>query len=233
MNDNPFLNALMSSQQQQQAPAPKRRKRGGLAGIWDRNKRVIAPVVGAGLGALTGGLAAPAIAGGLMRGLDRPGKRGIGFDVGAGARGAVEGAMAGSVGKAARGFGSRLLGRGATEAAGQAGAAGSTPLDVGTGIGQETARSSASMTDYIRGGAERAGRGLRAVGRFAKENPEAIGMGLQAASGVMGAQAERQMADERIALERQRDEEERRRRETIARLLLPLFQQMQGQQGRL
>lgn len=73
--------------------------RGGLAGVWDRNKNVIAPVAAGALGLLTGGLAAPIAAGALMRGLDREGKGGIGFDVGQGLRGAAEGAAAGSVGK--------------------------------------------------------------------------------------------------------------------------------------
>jgi hypothetical protein len=66
------------------------RKRGGLAGLYDRNKGLIR--TGATIGAtLLGGPAAGAATGAAFRGLDREGKRGIGFDVGQGALGALEG----------------------------------------------------------------------------------------------------------------------------------------------
>lgn len=79
-----------------EAGLPKeKKKRGGVAGVWDRNKNVITPVA-AGLAALaTGGLAAPALVGATMRGLDRPGEGGIGFDIGDAARGAAEGGISG------------------------------------------------------------------------------------------------------------------------------------------
>jgi hypothetical protein len=83
-------------------PAEKR-KRGGVAGAWDRNKNVIVPLAAGALGFLTGGLAAPIAAGALSRGLDRPGKSGIGFDAGDALKGGLEGAAAGSVGKFAGG----------------------------------------------------------------------------------------------------------------------------------
>lgn len=69
------------------------RKRGGLAGIWDRNKGVIQKVAPAALSFVPGvGIPLAAAAGAAMRGLDRPGKSGIGFDVGQGIRGGLEGA---------------------------------------------------------------------------------------------------------------------------------------------
>lgn len=108
---NPELLAQLLAQGQSQP----RKKRGGLAGIWDRNKGIIKPVVAGGLGALTGGLALPALAGGLMSGLDREGKGGVGFDVGQGVGGAVAGAAAGAAGKGLRG----MLSRGAGTNAGQ------------------------------------------------------------------------------------------------------------------
>lgn len=66
------------------------RKRGGLAGLYDRNKGLFrtAAILG---GTALGGPAGGAAAGAAFRGLDRPGKRGIGFDVGQGLRGAAEG----------------------------------------------------------------------------------------------------------------------------------------------
>jgi len=66
------------------------RKRGGLAGIWDRNKQIIKPVAEVGASLLGGPMASAAV-GALMEGLDRPGKSGIGFDAGAGLRGGVTG----------------------------------------------------------------------------------------------------------------------------------------------
>ena len=82
----------------------EKKKRGGAAGVWDRNKDVIVPVGAGLLGLLTGGVATPMLAAAAARGLDREGKGGIGFDAGNAARGAMEGAAAGSVGKFAGGF---------------------------------------------------------------------------------------------------------------------------------
>lgn len=64
--------------------------RGGFAGIWDRNKQIIKPVVQFTAGYF-GGPGAAAGAGALMEGVDRPGKRGVGFDAGAGVRGGLQG----------------------------------------------------------------------------------------------------------------------------------------------
>lgn len=80
----------------------EKKKRGGAAGVWDRGKDVIVPVGALALGALTGGLAAPALAAAAARGLDREGKSGIGFDVGNAAKGALEGGVAGGIGAAGR-----------------------------------------------------------------------------------------------------------------------------------
>jgi hypothetical protein len=98
----------------------EKKKRGGAAGVWDRNKDVIVPVGAGLLGLLTGGVATPMLAAAAARGLDREGKGGIGFDAGNAARGAMEGAAAGGIGKMAGG----LMNVGAGAA--QAGAAGAT-----------------------------------------------------------------------------------------------------------
>lgn len=65
------------------------RKRGGLAGIWDRNKKILAPVATGIAGLINPALGAAV--GGAIGGFDRPGKGGIGFDVGKGAMGAASG----------------------------------------------------------------------------------------------------------------------------------------------
>lgn len=73
------------------------RKRGGLAGIWDRNKQIIKPLVSTAAGFL-GSPALGAAVGAAMGGLDRPGKSGIGFDVKQGAIGGLQGYGAGQLG---------------------------------------------------------------------------------------------------------------------------------------
>lgn len=76
--------------------------RGGIAGIWDRNKQIIKPVVQTAAG-FVGGPKAGAVVGSLMEGLDRPGQRGVGFDVKAGIRGGVQGYGMGQLGSAVPG----------------------------------------------------------------------------------------------------------------------------------
>lgn len=86
------------------------RKRGGLAGLYDRNKGLIqgaAPVVAG----MFGGPLAGAAVGAAMKGLDREGKSGIGLDLGKAAMGGVTGYAAGGMGKSlAGGLKGRLAG---------------------------------------------------------------------------------------------------------------------------
>jgi hypothetical protein len=68
------------------------KKRGGLAGIWDRNKGVIKKVAPAALSFIPGiGVPLAAAAGAAMEGLDRPGQSGIGLDVGGAIKGGISG----------------------------------------------------------------------------------------------------------------------------------------------
>lgn len=84
------------------------RKRGGLAGLYDRKKGLIRTAATVG-GSLLGGPGAGAAIGAAFRGLDREGKRGIGFDVGQGLRGAAEGYATGKLtGAAKSGIGKML-----------------------------------------------------------------------------------------------------------------------------
>jgi hypothetical protein len=96
------------------------KKRGGLAGLYDRNKGIIqkaAPV----LSGMVGGPLAGAAVGAAMRGLDREGKSGIGFDVGQGVRGGMEGAISGAAGKGIKGmFTAGMAKRAALKGAGKA-----------------------------------------------------------------------------------------------------------------
>ena len=92
---------------QQQAEAgleQEKKTRGGVAGAYDRNKKIVQAAIPLIAGALIPGssLVAGAISGGLARGLDREGKGGIGLDLGQAAKGAVTGAALGGLGGAAR-----------------------------------------------------------------------------------------------------------------------------------
>lgn len=75
------------------------KKRGGIAGFYDRNKSVIKPVA-TGLAGMFGTPALGAAVGAAFGGLDREGKSGIGFDVKGAAKGGLSGYAAGSAGQA-------------------------------------------------------------------------------------------------------------------------------------
>lgn len=103
--------------------------RGGLAGFVDRNKKELTGLATGAAGLLSGGLLAPMAVGALARGLDTGG-RGIGFDLGNAAQGAVQGAASGALGAGvgnllrptAAGFAASIPGAPAT-----AGGLGATP----------------------------------------------------------------------------------------------------------
>ena len=105
---------------------PEKRKRGGIAGAYDRNKALVqaaAPVLAGLLVPGAGAGIAGAVTGGLARGLDRPGQGGIGLDLGQAARGAVSGYGLGKLG----GMAGAKLGVGQTAAAAPAPTAGNMP----------------------------------------------------------------------------------------------------------
>lgn len=79
------------------------RKRGGLAGIWDRNKQIIKPVATT-LAGIIGTPALGAAVGAAMGGLDRPGQSGVGLDVGGALKGGVSGYGMGKIGAALPGI---------------------------------------------------------------------------------------------------------------------------------
>lgn len=78
------------------------RQRGGIAGFYDRNKGILQTLAPVAAGAIGGPLAGAAV-GAAMRGFDRPGKSGIGFDIGQGAIGGITGYGAGKMGQSLRG----------------------------------------------------------------------------------------------------------------------------------
>lgn len=181
------------SQQRAAGLAEEKRKRGGVARSWDVGKSWMRPAAELTAGFL-GGPQAAAATGALLRGLDRPGKRGVGFDVGQGVRGAAEGYVVGGLGAA--GKGAMPGGQGAI----------------------------AAGKEYFKPGMEALLKGGEAAVKFAKENPTLAAAAIQGGVGAFqGAQAQaeaQRQAD--LAEQLQREEQERRNR--LARLLAPALQ---------
>lgn len=206
---------------------PKKKKRGGLAGLWDRNKNIIAPIVSGGLGLINPALGIAA--GAAMRGIDRPGKGGIGFDVKEGVRGGIEGAATGGL---ARGLSSVVqgarMGAAGAQALGMSGTKGAlrgaglaardTVMGAGGTMSPDTAGTTAGKAGMT---AQAPARGLNRALQFVEKNPTAVGMGLQALSGVMSAQEERRIEEARL-------EEERRRSRNLGMLAAPIFRETFG-----
>jgi hypothetical protein len=197
------------------------RKRGGLAGIWDRNKGVIKTLAPAALSFVPGlGIPLAAAAGAAMGGFDRPGKGGIGFDIGGGVAGGLKGAAIGAGAQGVRGL---LTGGGP-----MGGALPSPKMNVGVtkGVGGL----SQSVSAPAAGGSSGAGM-LKSLGTFARENKDLIGAGAKgiqmampdpgSEAAMMNAETTRMRFDtEKSEMERQREREAR-----IAELLMPYLSQ--------
>lgn len=231
------------------------RKRGGLAGVYDRNKALIRTAATIG-GSLLGGPAAGAAIGAAFRGLDREGKRGIGFDIGQGLRGAAEGYATGKLtGAAKSGIGKMLapklpsvvapdaIGLTNTMLTGSGGGATSGGIAGGMGaIGNAaTAPDVGAMASRAAGTAGRGAGRLSQAMKFARENEKVLG---GAAKGIMGQlpdpQAQRQLDIQQGQLDvlRQRqglEEEEFRGRQRAGQatreMLMPLYQQLLAGRG--
>jgi hypothetical protein len=186
------------------------RKRGGLAGLWDRNKKILKPIATVG-GFLAGGPAGAALVNGGISGLDRPGKRGVGFDVGAGARGALQGYAGGKVGQ-------WLL-----------------PGSSGAGMGglknMFSGQAWGNVGDKLGSAAWEAGSGLSRVGKWAAADPKnLLALGQTAAGGLnaYGMAQQNNMMNQQTAM-RQRESDERLR---IRKLLMPYFEDYMASMGR-
>ena len=213
--------------------------RGGVAGVWDRNKEVIKPIA-TGLAGMVPGIGLPLAAGlgAAMGGLDREGKGGIGFDVKQGVKGGLAGATAGAAGAGVKGLFTGAKGlAGAVEgvkAYGRQmpgmGGGGAQPSAGGDVLGSLGDRAALGLPEVGGAAAKQAAGGtakslLTGAGSFMKNNASWMGPAATAGATVLGQRAETQVAQDRLDLERERDEQERRRRENIAQLLMPYFQQ--------
>lgn len=181
------------SQQRAAGLAEEKRKRGGIARSWDVGKSWMRPAAELAAGAFGGPLAAT-LTGAAIRGLDRPGKRGVGFDVGQGVRGAAEGYLVGSLGAAGRG--AMPGGQGAI----------------------------AAGKEYFKPGLEALMKGGESAIGFAKKNPQLTAAALQAGLGAYQGAQEQAMAQREFDLQEQLREEERERRRRLAQLLAPAMQ---------
>ena len=138
----------------------EKKKRGGVAGAYDRNKKLVQAAIPMLAGMFVPGAQAGlvgALAGGAARGLDREGKGGIGFDVKQGLKGAVSGFGLGKVGAS--------LGAGAQAArAASGGTFGSMVRDFGAAARGEAGRQFGLGSAGAAGGGSGAGAGAGAAG---------------------------------------------------------------------
>lgn len=223
--------------------ASEEKKRGGLAGFYDRNKQLIQaglPTL-AGMFIPGGGALAGAITGGLARGLDRPGQGGVALNLGQAARGAATGATLGSLGEKFSPFKP----------------AAPTPLrelPAPTGPSATTAQTPMGMTGPARGVPATPAPTVpsitpattpmnmpvpdtkpstlsRLLG-FARENAPLVQGVAGAAADVIGSAQDRAVRERQLTLEEERMRRERESQERLAQLLMPLFQQTASQYGR-
>ena len=209
------------------------RKRGGLAGFYDRNKKIIKPIA-----TFTAGMVNPALGaavGAAMGGLDREGKSGIGLDVGGAVKGGVTGYGMGKLGALAKGKAAGLFTGGAKGASSSALGTGPQVTDVTSRVMSAVPEQVSRVNPTALFTAAPSPSNLSMLGRvgdFVNKNQGLISGGAKAIAGVMGQQAERDQYGDQLDLQRQRFElereeamRERERRERVARLLMPLFNQ--------
>ena len=168
------------------------RKRGGLAGLWDRGKHIIKPIATIGAGLINPALGAAV--GGAMGGLDRPGQGGIGFDIKQGALGAAKGY---AMGKSAQGLKGLFTSGAAPAISGSMPAVGITPGGAGALTQSMAQQASAAVAPAATTAAQQAG-GSMAGKNILKDLFTAQGIG-GVASGAMGA-----LSDERKLAQSQR-----------------------------
>lgn len=231
--------------------------RGGIAGIWDRNKAFIKPIAQA-TAAYFGGPMAGAGVGAAMEGLDRPGKSGVGVDVGGAVRGGIQGYGVGQLA-------SQIPGSAAKQAAAQAAIAPPVPAastepvyssgfaSAGRQAG-EIGYTPSSMTGAPAAAAPVAGTAPRLANVIpstsiasdtmqqtsqanptilqsllaALQKPEVLGGALEAGGQVLGGYMNRQAMLEDTRLKREQMRLEQERANRLAQLLMPMAQ-AQGQ----
>ena len=209
-------------------------KRGGISGVWDRNKGAIGSIAG-GLAASfipgAGAFLLPALGGALggaaARGrLDADNLLGdsLGGMGGAGIKSLASSFIpkaAGLPGLPAPGAATNNVMAGLRPPV-SAAAAGGPAVPMGGSFAGVAASGGASQVPGRIGGM------LAGAANYAKANPEVVAMGLQGAGQAMQANANRAMADRRMDLEERAYADEQARRKRIAELLAPTWQRLQN-----
>lgn len=231
------------------------KKRGGIAGVWDRNKGIIKTLAPMALGAIPGvGIPLAAAAGAAMSGLDRPGKRGIGFDPMAGVQGGLAGAASGAAGAGIqKGIAGLFAPKTLPTAAASAGISSLPPLDTGrfanvAGITRTPGApiptpspTTPAVGDVVREDTTPTPNQskLRELLSGAKSNWELISGAGNAVNALLGQNAQQAQAEalleqqrlqnermmEEFRLKRQETETERENRRRLTQLLMPLLMQ--------
>ena len=200
----------------------EKKKRGGVAGAYDRNKKLVQAAIPTLAGMFVPGAQAGlvgALAGGAARGLDREGKGGIGFDVKQGLKGAVSGyglgkvgaslgagaqaaraASGGTVGSMARDFGTAARGEAGRQfGLGSAGAAGGGS-GAGAGAGGGTPYDALMGGTGSGGGAAGGAGGGSFMGRLGRlaTNPQVIAGAAGGVADVMGQRSQQRIAEQQM-----------------------------------
>lgn len=224
--------------------ATEKRKRGGLAGTWDRNKQVIKPLatIAAGMVPGIGPLLASGV-GAAMGGFDRPGKGGVGFDVGGGLKGGISGYGMGGVGAGLKGaFTGATSGTGLVAGAkkGLGGYRADTPWFGGSSGGSPAVPGgeivnpdTGEMMPF--GGrpavapVSNVKRAFTGATSFVKKNPLAVGSALKAGADIYQSGANRRQEQAQTNIQNSRYDAREEQRKKLAEMLRPLFMRLQAQ----
>jgi hypothetical protein len=198
------------------------KKRGVIAGAYDRNKKLVSAAATA-AGYMFGGPAGAGLARGAVQGFDRPGESGIRFDAKRGAKGAVEGYAAGQVANIGKAGLGKLKGMFSPEAP----AATQRVFDPTRGGYVDIGGTSPASAPA----APAAPSAMSKVLGFAKENAPLIQGVTGGVSTVIGSKLEADAANRRYDLDEEMFREEQARRDRLAQLLMPMFQQQVQQYG--
>lgn len=233
------------------------KKRGGLAGFYDRNKKLIqaglptlAGMLVPGAGAVAGG-----IVGGLARGLDRPGQGGVALDLGRAAQGAATGATLGSLGAKVSPVKPALPAPTATPAPTPA-APGAPAAPGGGGMPRNVLESRREQADILNLARSQQPMGVTPVAAptpaptsmldqtgtprptmmsrllgFARENAPIVQGVTGAAADVIGSYQDRAVREQQLKMQEEQMRRDRESQERLAQLLMPLFQQQVSQYG--
>lgn len=212
--------ALRAKVREKYGMGPEKRKRGGVAGAYDRNKEWVKPLAQVAAGMTPLGWVGGAALGAGIGGFDREGKGGIGFDTGGALKGGVQGAALGSLGQfgagklGIQGAGSKIPGM----LGGPAKVAGAPGTPAGTAAATAAKPSLASR-----------------VGTFMKDNPNAVGGALTAGGQFAQAGADRSVAkgnqaiaQQQLDFEREQYDAEQQARKKRSAIAQQLYNQIQG-----